>query len=706
MQLSDLNALPQNILSGALLIALLAMTRPAIGQDLNLAEDLGDRGFRVLGAAAGENSGLSVSGAGDVNGDGVADVVIGAHDGFEIGLGDDPIYLIFGRSDEHSTLDLSSLGNRGFKIVGAREGESRPLDVSGAGDVNGDGLADVVLGASYADPEGRENAGAAYIVFGRAGAQAEVDLRALGNRGFRIFGASAGDRAGGSVSGAGDVNGDGLADFVVGASHADPSFRFAAGTSYLVFGQAGEPHDLDLGNLGERGFRIVGGHALERSGSSVSGAGDVNGDGLADLIIGAPRASPVPPDDSVGRSGAGASFVVFGRERETSEVDLGALGNRGFRIIGEAADDRAGVKVSGAGDVNGDGLADVVVGAFLADPNDIDRAGTSYVVFGQRGEVPDLDLRMLDGRGFRILGSAAGDASGSAVSGAGDLNGDGLADVIVGSYFADVNGLGDAGATYVVFGSDGQPADVDLRSLDNRGFQILGAASGDYAGSSISSAGDVNGDGLADIAIGAPAADPNGLNFAGTTYVVFGSTELVPSTYRLTLVPTRDCAIWSAFGIVGDGTNDDSPGARLSLAVCSADAEPALASVTLRRAAAAASGGGPVENVGAGRPAAVSWDVDFGYGAIAPTGSAKVKVQYTDEEIEGLNESALQLYREDLSTGTSRFVPLQAIGGVDIQRNRLMAAVETLSLPTPLRLLLGDSPESPADMIFAHGFEE
>ena len=209
------------------------------------------------------------------------------------------------------------------------------------------------------------------------------------------------------------------------------------------------PNPLDLGSLtGTNGFRLDGTAAGDNSGRAVSSAGDVNGDGFEDLLIGARGASP-------NGGGSGSTYVVFGRSGGfTSSVDLSALdGTDGFRLDGAVADDRSGHAVSGAGDVNGDGFGDLIVGAYLADPNGDTSAGSSYVVFGHSGAFASvIDLSGLDGTtGFRLDGEMPGDQFGFSVSDAGDVNGDGLGDVIIGARLADVNASG-SGSSYVLFG--------------------------------------------------------------------------------------------------------------------------------------------------------------------------------------------------------------------------------------------------------------
>ena len=171
---------------------------------------------------------------------------------------------------------------------------------------------------------------------------------------------------------------------------------------------------------------------------------------MDDLIIGAPRADPN------GLGNEGASYVVFGStDPFPASMNLSALnGSNGFRLDGEAAGDNSGRSVSGAGDINGDGVDDLIIGADSAYPNGLGNEGASYVVFGSMGGFPaSMDLSALNGsNGFRLDGETANDNSGSSVSAAGDINGDGVDDLIIGANNADPNGLGNEGASYVVFG--------------------------------------------------------------------------------------------------------------------------------------------------------------------------------------------------------------------------------------------------------------
>jgi Ca2+-binding RTX toxin-like protein len=246
--------------------------------------------------------------------------------------------------------------------------------------VNGDGFDDLIIGAAYADPNGSDS-GASYVVFGAAvGFAANLELSSLnGSNGFQINGEAAYDLFGVSVASAGDVNGDGFDDLIIGAQFADPNGSFS-GASYVVFGTGGGfAANLELSSLnGSNGFQINGEAAYDVSGFSVASAGDVNGDGFDDLIIGAAYADPNGSD-------SGASYVVFGAAVGfAANLELSSLnGSNGFQINGEASDDNSGGSVASAGDVNGDGFDDLIIGAADADPNGSSSAGSSYIIFGK-----------------------------------------------------------------------------------------------------------------------------------------------------------------------------------------------------------------------------------------------------------------------------------------------------------------------------------
>jgi putative Ig domain-containing protein/FG-GAP repeat protein len=485
-------------------LTLAAPARAALPQQAGTVDLLTQANVRIDGPGANAGASYGIAAAGDVNGDGIGDVLVGV-----------PVapagsaYVVFGQPSP-TGVDLAALGAQGFRIDGAAANDAAGTAAAAAGDVNGDGLADVIVGAPVAGNNARAGSGSAYIVFGRR-STAPVALGALGAGGFRIDGAAANDAAGSSVAGAGDVNGDGLADVIVGAPGADNNARAGSGSAYAVFGKASSGA-VDLAALGGGGFRLDGGAAADAAGSSVAGAGDVNGDGRSDVIVGAPLVDLGLAADE------GRAYVVFGKSSPDPE-DLSMLENGGFVIYGAAAGDNAGESVAGVGDVNRDGRPDVAVGAIFADANGRTDAGAAFVVFGKQS-ASMIDLAALGPAGYRIDGAAPGDIAGKAVAGVGDVNGDGVPDVAVGAPDASAQGRAQSGAAYVVFGK-ASTGTTDLASLGASGIRIDGAAAADNAGYRLAG-GDVNGDGRSDVLVGALNASPRGRAFAGSAFGVLG----------------------------------------------------------------------------------------------------------------------------------------------------------------------------------------
>ena len=458
--------------------------------------------------------------AGDVNGDGIDDLIVGASPlpsrPNTPSSGHRATFVVFGKSNNPDTFNLGEIGalgnQEGFRIRPGPLKSDFGRSVAGAGDVNGDGLDDVIIAEPYKESHsgGYILPGAAYIIFGKE-TTTSVNVAALGGDGFKIKGYI------NSVAGAGDINQDGLADVIVGQSGASNN-GYLSGSAYVVSGKSGNTDTVDPANVGtpgnSEGFRIDGAEVRDYAGTSVAGVDDVNGDGIPDLMVGAPYADL-----------GGIAYVVNGKD-STGTVDLGNLGNRGFRIRGEADGNMTGLSVDGAGDVNGDGLADVILGAPKADHNNRLNAGSAYVVKGKRSP-DDVNLANLGDQGFRIDGAAGGTSEGTAsdiagysVAGVGDVNGGGYDDVVVGAVGAYAHGMGGDGAAYVIYGGPAA-TNVDLAGLGTHGIQMDGS-DGRAVGLPVAAAGDFNGDGSPDVAVGSSVGSYYNAAMTQSAYVVYG----------------------------------------------------------------------------------------------------------------------------------------------------------------------------------------
>ena len=402
--------------------------------------------------------GWSVSCLGDVNGDGIDDMIVGTgsrtfHSN----------YVVLGRKD-FGNVDLEVLGNRGFAITdpGANDvsGGDNATDnfgyaVSEVGDVDGDGLADIGISDNLADNNGRKNSGRFWVIAGSRSV-ADVDVSTEKGRArvlWTVDGAEAGDSIV-SAQAVGDVNGDGFDDVAVGNYVARPwgQATSGVGSAAVVFGGKGAKA-LDLGELGENGFRVYGPtRGSDRLGYSVSAAGDVNGDGKADLLIGAPASQGnrggaavvygSASTDTVFTDPTSKGYSVFACDDGATDLSCADSGKdpRGYWINGE---NKLGFAVASISDVNGDGLDDFLLGA---------QGGGTSVVFAKARQSKTQDITTLAAADGIALGGVGGQVTGNA----GDIDGNGVEDVMTGSAF------GKSGGRVVLLGALRTSVDVEV----------------------------------------------------------------------------------------------------------------------------------------------------------------------------------------------------------------------------------------------------
>ena len=436
---------------------------------------------RILGAVAGDRAGTSVAGVGDVDGDGVGDVVIGGPKHDARGPESGAVWLLRGPiTGDVSVTDATAT------MLGIQAGTEAGTAVSAAGDVDGDGYADVLLGAERGKGGGND-AGEAYLMHGPlSGALPlfDADLRVLGEYAY--------DLAGGAVAPVGDITGDGFGDFAVGAvGYGDGGFQ-ARGGVYLVSGALSGIVDLSTATA-----RVFGAARYDRLGSGVAGPVDANGDGTGDLVYG----GYTYPENR----GQGAVFITYGPV--TGNV---SAADAPVAFTGPSDGAWAGKAIS-VGDTNGDGHVDLVVGA----PGYTDGASQQGAVFVVLGPLDaSRDLATADGM---FTGRNELDLAGASVDLSGDLNRDGNADLVVGAPGADSGG-GDSGGAYAYYGPVSGTGALGAADII-----INATTSGDAVGSAVRFAGDLNGDGLQDLLIGAPTSDAAALD-AGAAYVLMGTS--------------------------------------------------------------------------------------------------------------------------------------------------------------------------------------
>jgi Ca2+-binding RTX toxin-like protein len=369
-----------------------------------------------------------VSAAGDVNGDGLQDFLI-SDTRYADNLG--RVYLVYGSRNFAGTVDLGNLGSGGMMFTGLTTSDRFPegfgSGIADLGDVNADGIDDFFIGAGTSSAYGAYS-GRGWVIYGKTGGIGPINLAAIAPAdGFNVKGGP-GMFAGESVSGLGDVNADGIDDFVVNASGA----AGGAGTAFVIYGKAGGPGEIDLAN-----FAPANGYSITGTTNSpiwrVDDGGDINGDGIQDIIL---------------RSNTSA-YVIFGTAGGSANINLasGVPAGRGFIVSGSESI----IDAASAGDLNGDGFDDLIVGIPFASNFETQArdAGKAAVVYGGASLSGTISLDLLaDSAGFILRESVADARAGTAVGTVGDVNHDGLADILVAAPQTNTY----SGTDYLIYG--------------------------------------------------------------------------------------------------------------------------------------------------------------------------------------------------------------------------------------------------------------
>ena len=534
------------ILGTALLLVVFFCIALADGPVVEVDLASGEEDYRVIAESALHYLGELATG--DINADGIPDLIIGAS-GYDV-TGTLPItnagavYVIFGSSDLTGTLDLNSTGEEADVTIYGVEEDGYAGHSVASGDVNGDGYADIVIGADLVTYMGRPYAGAVYVVHGPiTGAVPDpIHLDDPDWVGLTVlYGQYKVDRFGRAVA-TGDVNGDGTDDLIVSAYWADrPDTGNDCGRTYVFTGSANLTGTLDL-STHPASVEIIGAQGGDRLGRSLV-AGDVNGDGVEDLIIGAYRADPE------GRADAGEVVLIYGGDSLSPTIDLAHdnLTGSGLGLVfyGIGAGDGVGFYV-GAGNVNGDenlgngvGYADILVSG-LQTAGGANEDGEGYIIYGGPAITDGVTIGpatwgvdIADCVDVTVYPDDAGDRLGRSLT-SGDVNGDGYDDFIIGASRADPSGRTDAGETYVFYGGTDLPSTITVDPTGNTDITILGDGAYDESGRSCA-AGDLNGDGVDDLIVGAVMADVGPLPGAGEVYVIWG-----PGATSISVEPSAD----------------------------------------------------------------------------------------------------------------------------------------------------------------------
>ena len=538
-----------SVLALFLISSVLIIPTASLGLNYSMRTDLSNVNASYLGDDENDRLGIKVAIVGDVNGDGYDDIAFGADMNDDGATNAGMAFLIFG-NDTGWSMD-TDLSNVDASFRGEGSGDRAGYSIAGPGDVNGDGYDDLLVGSPW-NSEGGHERGQVYLFFGKTTGWTMND--SLHNADATFLGEKPDDWLGWDVAGAGDVNGDGYMDLLFSTKMNDDAGS-NSGQTYLVLGKAsGWTQDT---SIADADASFWGESPEDHSGCAIAGAGDVNGDGYDDILIGAENAKGGNPWEK----NAGRAYLFLGKSSgwamDTSVSEADAF------YHGEDANDLLGGSVAGAGDVNGDGYDDIMIGAYGDEEVHGQFTGQSYLIFGNStgwSNMTNISARA----DASFIGENTEDRA-SAVAGAGDVNGDGYDDILIGAPGNTQGGGNFAGQTYLILGkASGWAMDTGLFTADA---SFMGENSWDISGSSLEGDGDVDGDGYDDLVIGASWNGEAATN-AGQAYLIIPDHNTMPTsttsvkaysdasfTNTITQANVNDTVFVELSGVDGDGGN-------------------------------------------------------------------------------------------------------------------------------------------------------
>lgn len=536
-----------------LMIMLIGVSLPIISAapvTIDLKLFTSGAGARIHGSTVNAFTGSSVSVIGDHNGDGFQDYMFGSY-------GLMKAVIVMKRNTSYTpTVTNDIVSGEFFRVIQGVVNSDMGTSVGGIGDINGDGFDDVIVSAYNGLVSGRGDAGYAYVIFGMTGPFTDLTVTATwaaSSLGFMILGTAEGGALGENpltTRGLGDVNGDGIDDLVISDRfNAGSELKSQAGVVWVIFGKKAPAFttiDLLPANFGSNGVTFTGDEVGAHLGFAVNSAGDFNGDGFADFLIGAPYTDPVV--NGVTRTNSGVAYLIHGSNTTLASTVMSAFttGPKGVRFLGAVAvNDNLGYSLAGVGDINGDGMDDIAIGAYNGDAPYRGNAGIVYAIYGTKVVfTADVDLNGFNSfsKGFAIYGRDR-IMSLANVAPAGDINQDGVNDILV-------SAAGAVGDVVIVYGqSAARTEHVDTESAEVTTFTYADT-NNELNGNSLDGGKDLNGDGIPDLLVGGrflfigPEGGGDEVISAGVVWMLPGPfilptpTPTAPPSRRPTAPPT------------------------------------------------------------------------------------------------------------------------------------------------------------------------